>query len=1093
MVKHSLRNMIEKYPYFFDKRPVSNFYKITKVYNKNFQLMYNDLYNVYEGFHLFKKGWIWKEQSAPYEYQIHFVANFPSLKSVKIYKNDSLIYKRSYKEDSSENLINDSDIYDEAYTLSEDSNGENNRFDYTYYCKYVQNNALQLYAYQCTECGALYFNYNLPRNCVEVLQDGSVCENTRYVPVKVYKCTECDEIYFSQDEIYDCNEHEGSLVEVNIYECLNCGAVYFGVEPPEECSYCFEDEEHTIPTRMNIPVSSELHYTDAYSIVDNSEDYTEYGDYFLKVSLIDVEGNPLPHGEVSLICNNNVYKMSTNAEGVCIIPNLIKGEYTFDVVLKGYALSEEDITSITIPDTDEINLTLVKSEDEGVDNVGYVDIAIPPIPDDRFLMVVETYDEYELVKGFPENDYTYSEYNHLLKTNNLTPNAYDHDYSLDMIGALNRIPRKEYVLVSDDSEYPFTEPPYNNRFTEDDYHYMKRMIEYNLRLWYMNPPSLELWKIYGIDSELINRERYLLKVFDENKHPFDESTGLVKCWTPEKWEHKDKFCDGSTILGEYFFVTSNTTRPIKGENVDFTFQVLNSLAEPIEEEFYVKAYKRVVKSNDTVEWVPLYGDDEPITNTHFRLSYKSINVDEPTVLCFRAYHTTGEQFSEVKTIINLRNEADFYVDTSKSVDPNYVGDGSKEHPFTTLQEALNKVNRSLNYICLLDDVVLYEPLIINYDTIIVGQDKFTDVNDPDTRYVPKIYQRGINVINSHNMRYRTDFFKITGNKNCKLILSNLRLVSGQLNSFIPLRYWVNSNNKTGSLENVIITGGTINLEIDTNQESFYPYDYVDYTIRLTKKDGSVLSNNTVEVYKGNELIESLVTDSEGLCNFKYNLDESDTGDFYLQVINKSDVFFESNVTAKIVADKVPHYYSPGVDEGNNDVELDITHYEIGDTFKLYSKDDGLVDEITISSDEDLKYQINDIPFGKYVYYSTLDNAQDSSVEEEWFVESVLDLTDIGSNVTFAKNLELVNGIISFEEVVLNEESTFGDLDGVVLNVGLTEDNKKMVVDVFKVAPHKREEVVISYSDAMILKDAVVNLSFDMSTGKLKGSKLGEFW
>ena len=39
MVKYSLRNMIEKYPYFFDKRPISNFYKITKVYNENFKLI----------------------------------------------------------------------------------------------------------------------------------------------------------------------------------------------------------------------------------------------------------------------------------------------------------------------------------------------------------------------------------------------------------------------------------------------------------------------------------------------------------------------------------------------------------------------------------------------------------------------------------------------------------------------------------------------------------------------------------------------------------------------------------------------------------------------------------------------------------------------------------------------------------------------------------------------------------------------------------------------------------------------------------------------------------------------------------------------
>lgn len=1104
MVRHSLKNMIEKYPFFFDKRPISNFYKITKVYNENFEEMYNDLFKVYESFHLNKRMYIWKNQEAPYEYEVNFVANYPLLKSVNIYKNNKLIYNEEYKETD-----------------------EVNSFEYTYHAKYTRNNALKLYAYQCTnpDCNTIYFDYNLPTACTTTLIDDNgeeyTCNYKKYIPVDVYRCNECGEIYFSADEITNCtkNNHNNSLTKINVYKCRNCGQIYFGETAPDECEYCYEDEEQTIHTKFNDEsITSSIHSNDFYSLDDNSIDYNEYGDLVYQVTVTDEKDNKLSNVIITLNCGDNSYERKTNEKGIAIIPNIISGEYNIDVTVNGY---QDYTNSLTINENFVDKIILTKYTNE-IDEGNPFDMILPIIPDDTFVMVVETYEEYELIKGFPENDITYSEYKTLLKDKSFKPSIFDHDYSLDMIGALNDIPRKNYKLITDSNDYLYTEPPFNNRLTEDDYHYMLRMIEYNLRIWAMkewsynpedlssrefvekfNPVTLELWKIYGIESTLINREKYILKVFDEQKHPFDESTGLVKCWSPEKWEHKDRFCDGSSSLGEYFFVSSSTVRPIKGQNVDFTFSVLNSIAEPIEEEYYVIPYKL----KDGV-WTKLY--PKPVHANKFRLSYHAISVNEPTVLLFEAHYLNGEKLGSAKVVLNTRTRADYYVDVNKKNKLNYVGDGSKEYPFTSLQEALDNVNNSLNYICLLSDIEITEPLLINQDTIIVGEDRYVN----NVRYVPRIFQKGINKINSKTKQYRKDFFKIVGNKNCKLVLSNLRLVSGQVNSFIGINSWLNTNNAVDSFESVIIHGGAVNLNITFNHEEFYPFDYVDCNISLTKRDNdnTPLKNNTVELYYKDKFVAKLITDENGECNYKFNIQEDKIGDYTLHIMNKSSLFFESDVSKIIPSKKEPHYYYPLVTD--NELLLDITKYSLNDTFKLYSNKDGLIDTVEIVEDDDgsviidedgnVKYNYKNLSFGKYILYSTEDDNNNSSVKEEWIIESAYPIKNIPSNVRFIKNVVFndVTGNLTYDEVKLSNNPKMNELDGVVLDIKDINSGTNIEVDTFEVSLDDLQNTNLLYSDAIILQNALTIkdndedktvLNLDIDEGILQSERLGEFW
>ena len=461
-MEDSLEKLFNLFPWFFDKSETSNFYKSQDVTNRRFQELSNDLFKIHESFHLNKRLLIWKEQVEAYKYTIHFVASFPNLKSVTLYKNDDVIYTESFE-------------YEDQVS----------NFEYSY------------------------------------------------------------------------------------------------------------------------------------------------------------KGNTVNDGYSNLI-----------------------------------------------------------------------------IPTDTFRIFVETYDEYSLVKGFPEND-------------TILGDEFDHDISLDRIGEFNDIPRKEYIPVNQDL-YPATEPPYNDRLTEDDYHYMERMLEYNLRLHDTPAPILEIWKLYGINATMENRERLLIKMFDLEKHPnfidnrkdsngeylkdgdrwfsgtLNSTTGEIIEWTPEKWEHKDKFCDYEDNLGEYFFIKTSTRIPVKKQNVIFYFKFLDSLGRPLEGEYTVdiKLDNKTIVSNYVGE--------------QYTLLSTSIPEDKDNDYIITAKNSNGEVIGEIEITISVRgcNNGDFYVSPSG----NDNNDGtSRSKPFKTIQKAVNSVNGDQNLIIVLTgEYEITKGIALNQSCMIVG-------------------------------------------------------------------------------------------------------------------------------------------------------------------------------------------------------------------------------------------------------------------------------------------------------------------------------------------------------------------------------------
>lgn len=316
---------------------------------------------------------------------------------------------------------------------------------------------------------------------------------------------------------------------------------------------------------------------------------------------------------------------------------------------------------------------------------------VPLIPEDKFSIRVETWDEHIIEKGFPEND-------------TLEKNIFDHDISLDEIGALNNIPRKEYLIVSPEL-YPRTEPPYNNRASEDDYHYMKRIIEYNQRMHTDSPVILEIWKLYGINATLENREKDLIKFFDLEKHPnfydpnapgdgwysgtLDENTGEIIPWEPKPWEHRDKFCDYNAMLGALLFIDTSTNVPLRNQPVNLIFYLYNSLGEKITDNSYV---------------FDIYLDGELIESNHTEwsylvpASYLSVNQSIVKVICKNSY---GDIITTSEITLKIRGcaDADWFVSPTGS-DSN---DGrTAETPFRTIQKALNSVVDNANLITLLE-------------------------------------------------------------------------------------------------------------------------------------------------------------------------------------------------------------------------------------------------------------------------------------------------------------------------------------------------------------------------------------------------------
>ncbi len=934
MVANSLQSLLDKFPYFLNKNEGSNFYKVQWVNNESLKLLYNDLFQVYESFHLNKRLLVWKEQSEKYNYNVCFVAKYPNLKRVSITKNDDLIYMKEY-------------------TLEEAVN----EFEFTYTCNYVKENIPQVKVFKCNDCEEIYFSNDNLTTC-------TTCQTETLHQTNIYQCLDCEEIYFSDnipEECSQCSHH--NFIEINAYKCNVCGQVYLGEHPPDKCNGC---------------------------------------------------------GTIGEIGINNLTAYS--GEDITIHDNAMSFPETeattpIEEVIPATSISEDIITDYDYDETFEDAALNTEGE------VAYDEqlrLPIPIIPSDRFLIKVETYDEYTLLKGYPEYDITYENFKNAINDDrpehyylhSITDdseiveeyNAYFHDYSLDEFGALNSIPRKEYIDVANPDLYGLTEPPYNNNLTEDDYHYMKRILEYNLRLWDTPAPVLEIWKLYGLDAVMLNRERLLIKMFDENKHPFNEETGLVECWYPEEWEHKDRFCDGSASLGEYFFVELDTIRPVTWQNVIFTIKILNSLAEEITDDYTVDIYHYLEEDGVETKRELKKGH----TNKTGIISYKVFDQEKVNVLRFEAFKSNGEELGVEEILLTVRNcdDGDWYVSADGSDE---TGDGSIDNPFQTLPKALSVVNNALDLIVIKGDLEFDNKdsiPVINSNCTIMGCDDATITSN-----------------------YQRQFFHLVGERNITVHLINLVLRNDEIVTSVKSREYWNNNPNFYDYETVIIHGGATILEASINNTHYYPYDYIHLTGVLKTKEDILLKNKTLTVYLNDDEILELTTDNNGEFDTWIKIDtEYSSDDLKLSVKFDTTNYFEN--TQELIF----HHNQVETVRVRYGQSLTLTS-DSNNPVTFYYKDDNVID--TVTPDEGVATLEWTPGWGSYTVYTYKNNIGES-IKDEWLIETYLTINDLDTK-TFVSDISFEdNGDFRLTKKTITK---LGDLNNLLTDIKFGDDLK----------------------------------------------------
>lgn len=529
----------------------------------------------------------------------------------------------------------------------------------------------------------------------------------------------------------------------------------------------------------------------------------------------------------------------------------------------------------------------------------------PKIPEDKFKIILTTYDEQYLEKGYPEN-------------NTYKGNEYDHDVSLDEIGALHNIPRKTYIENILEDLYEYTEPPWNNETTEDDYHYMTRMLEYLVKLHTVHPVLLELWKLYGIEAEMLNRERLLIKMFDETYHVPSLD------WAQQPWEHKDRFCNYTTDLGVYFFASASTKTPLRNKPITLYFNLMDMFAKEITEDYLVDIYL-----NNTL-----------IESDYLNKSYKLTNIpsDIENILRIDCKNTTSTLGSDELTIsVRGCNNADLYV----AENGNNRNPGTRTQPLKTVQKAINNTNNDTSVIVIQSgnyDIGLYDPIVVKNSCTILGCGSVLMENPDDNVFfkIPKTKTLSLNRVTLQYLGNIYDVDEVTvANNNHNSTPVELLIYAD------PDAPYVELTRITMTVTDTVNVGDTITV-----------------TGTLTDKYNDGLSGKTVRVTCPGSTPVNTTTDSNGA--FTATLDITRSGS--LTVTSKfagdseyAPVRITQDITSSIsIEDAFENYDLVVMDMTYEDNDWKYTYLSVSEIESL-SDIDGAVMNVQFTGEKDVTF------------------------------------------------------------------------------------------------------------------------------------------
>lgn len=498
------------------------------------------------------------------------------------------------------------------------------------------------------------------------------------------------------------------------------------------------------------------------------------------------------------------------------------------------------------------------------------------IPTDKYTISVETWNEYTAVKGFPENS-------------TIQGNEYDHDISLDYFGNILKFPRRTYNIV-EPGDYPNTVPAYDNQQTEDDYHYLQRLLYYTSHLQDTPLPVLEIFKLFSItDAQLLNRSRLICRMTDTSKHL--ENGVYNPGWIPQRWEHKDRWCEG--LSGDLFlFANVNNNNLLEGQKFNFNFKILNSKGEEVynnntyntisetiieesEKPYIIVPYKNnklfkeglFLNSNET--WSLKTEDINNMDSTFIFKCFKTIEDAQKDTTPDLIIHENDLISEEIYITVKGCNSADWYVDAENGNDTN--NGNSKTTAFKTLKQALSHVEGEKNIISLLNGVYNILPENITENTTITSCQEYNPTitcNDP-TFF--RVYQNASLTLKNIRLNYK-----------CCYLYSKFTVFKNENNVNYPLNVKVNGKYC------LISTSIVLNKPSETEWEAF-----TDYILTGELMATENVNGETVKLLRNNRVVDETTVDNTGAFSFNINTG-ANTGDVEYQVIHeKSNKFCNS--------------------------------------------------------------------------------------------------------------------------------------------------------------------------------------------------------
>lgn len=504
------------------------------------------------------------------------------------------------------------------------------------------------------------------------------------------------------------------------------------------------------------------------------------------------------------------------------------------------------------------------------------------IPTDKYTISVETWNEYTAVKGFPENS-------------TIQGNEYDHDISLDYFGNILKFPRRTYNIV-EPGDYPNTVPAYDNQQTEDDYHYLQRLLYYTSHLQDTPLPVLEIFKLFSItDAQLLNRSRLICRMTDTSKHL--ENGVYNRGWVPQRWEHKDGWCEGlSDDL--FLFANVNNNNLLEGQKFNFTFKILNSKGEEVyNNNTYNTISETIIEEPEKPYIIVPYKNNKLFkeglflnSNEKWNLKTEDINNTDSTFIfkCFKTIedaqkdttpdliiHENDLTSEEIYITVKGCNSADWYVDAENGNDTN--NGNSKTTAFKTLKQALQHIEGEKNIILLLNGTYNILPENITENTTITSCPEYNPIITCSDPTFFRVYQNASLTLKNIQLNYK-----------CCDLYSKFTVFKNENNVNYPLNVKVNSKFC------LISTSIVLNKPSETEWEAF-----TEYILTCELMSTEDVSGETVKLLRNNVVVDETTVNNTGAFSFNINTG-ANTGDVEYQVIHEKSTKFCNSISKPVI-------------------------------------------------------------------------------------------------------------------------------------------------------------------------------------------------